>query len=201
MSTFLQKYTSFIAAVFIVATFFSAKVAFAVGPSVPAAAVTTCPTGQTADALGQCFPTSQIITTGSGSITADGTVLPGGDCSTDANCQDVNGQNYGCYLGKCTINGVAPANTAANNAILENPLQAPDLATLLVEILGYVTKIGTLFLIVMLMFVGFQFVAAQGDAENIKKARNSLLYTAIGGLLLLGAEAIAIVISTTVQGL
>ena len=85
--------------------------------------------------------------------------------------------------------------------MLTNPLQAPDLVTLLQEILGYVTQIGGIFLVLMLVYVGFQFVMAQGNPEKVQSARTALLWTAIGGLLLLGAQALAIVIASTVAGL
>jgi hypothetical protein len=85
--------------------------------------------------------------------------------------------------------------------MLQNPLNAPDLQTLLTEILGYVTVIGGIFLTLMLVFVGFQFVMAQGNPEKVSAARSTLLWTAVGGLLLLGANAIAIVISSTVSSL
>jgi hypothetical protein len=85
--------------------------------------------------------------------------------------------------------------------MLTNPLNAPDLATLLTEILGYVTMIGGIFLTLMLVFVGFQFVTAQGNPENVSKARSTLLWTAVGGLLLLGAQALSLVISSTVSSL
>ena len=95
----------------------------------------------------------------------------------------------------------SPTTNTSGSGILRNPLQAPDLATLLSEILGYVVKIGSIFLVLMLVFVGFQFVMAQGNPEKVQSARSSLLWTAVGGLLLLGAQAIAMVIASTVQGL
>ena len=102
-----------------------------------------------------------------------------------------------------------PASTGGTNTcsgssgtgILSNPLQACDLATLLVEVLGYVVKIGAIFLVLMIVLVGFQFVMAQGNPEAVQKARSSLLWTAVGGILLLGAQAIASVIAATVQSL
>jgi uncharacterized membrane protein len=69
------------------------------------------------------------------------------------------------------------------------------------EILGYVVEIGLIFLGLMIVFVGFQFVMAQGNPEAVQKARSALLWTAIGGILLIGAQAIATVIASTAQGL
>ena len=97
-----------------------------------------------------------------------------------------------------------PGNTVPGSTSgtgLQNPLQAQDLQTLLLEILGYVQLIGGIFLTLAIVFVGFKFVTARGNPEEVGKARSALMWTVIGGLLLLGAQAIAIVISSTVQSL
>jgi hypothetical protein len=92
---------------------------------------------------------------------------------------------------------VNPNDTPA----ITNPLNAPDLPTLLSEILSYVVEIGSIFLTLMLIFVGFQFVAARGNDEKLKSARSALMWTVIGGLLLLGAQALAVAIVSTVAAL
>jgi hypothetical protein len=53
----------------------------------------------------------------------------------------------------------------------------------------------------MIVYVGFLFVAAQGNEEKIRSARSALVWTVIGGLILLGAKAIALVIEQTVSTL
>ncbi len=53
----------------------------------------------------------------------------------------------------------------------------------------------------MLVFVGFKFVVAQGSDTKISEARNMLLWTVIGALVLLGAQAISMGIKATVQAL
>lgn len=82
---------------------------------------------------------------------------------------------------------------------LQNPLKDIDsLPELLTAILRGVVRIGAIFLIVMLVWVGFLFVMARGNPEEISKARSALMWTVIGGLILLGAEAISQVIQSTV---
>jgi hypothetical protein len=44
-------------------------------------------------------------------------------------------------------------------------------------------------------------VQARGNPEKVGKARNALLWTVIGGLLLLGASALATVITSTISNL
>ena len=50
----------------------------------------------------------------------------------------------------------------------------------------------------MLVYVGFLFVAARGNEEKISSARSALVWTVVGGLILLGASAISAVIQATV---
>lgn len=96
--------------------------------------------------------------------------------------------------------GNVPASdggTALTNP-LNNINSLPDLLT---AILKGVVEIGSIFLTVMLVYVGFLFVAAQGNAEKLSSARSALIWTIIGGLILLGAEAISLVIQSTVKTL
>jgi hypothetical protein len=51
------------------------------------------------------------------------------------------------------------------------------------------------------VYVGFQFVAAQGNEEKLRTARNALIWTIIGGAVLLGAEVIMRVIQATANSL
>jgi hypothetical protein len=82
-----------------------------------------------------------------------------------------------------------------------NPLNAPNLVALLEEILAYVVQIGSIFLVVMIIFVGFQYIMARGNAEKVSKAHQALLWTVVGGALLLGAQALAIVVAATISSL
>ena len=69
------------------------------------------------------------------------------------------------------------------------------------SILDFVIKIGTVVVILMMVFVGYKFVVAQGAPDKIKEARDALLWTLIGALILLGSKAIAFGIEKTVQAI
>ena len=85
---------------------------------------------------------------------------------------------------------------------LVNPLgDVETLPQFLEAILKGVVDIGTIILIMMLVYVGFLFVAARGNAEKIQSAKSALVWTVIGGLILLGATAIQLVITETVKSL
>ncbi len=85
--------------------------------------------------------------------------------------------------------------------MLSNPLKASSISELLTVVLQAVVRLGAIFLVLALVYVGFLFVQAQGKEEKIRDARQALMWTVIGGLILLGAEAIALVIESTVNAL
>ncbi len=54
------------------------------------------------------------------------------------------------------------------------------------------------FVVFFIIYAGFLYVTARGNAETIKRAHNALLYALIGGLLILGANVLLTVITGTV---
>jgi len=90
-----------------------------------------------------------------------------------------------------------------------NPLKGVDcssaggdcLMAFLNSILDFVIQIGTVAIILMLVFVGYKFVVAQGAPGKIEEAKSMLMWTLIGALILLGAKAISLSIQATVKAL
>jgi hypothetical protein len=109
------------------------------------------------------------------------------------------------------LNGGVTAAPASNNAagqqsggnnVLVNPLKnISSLSGLLGAVLGAAVQLGTIILILAFVWIGFQFVRAQGKPAEIDKAKTALLWTCIGGLILLGAQALSSVIQSTVSSL
>lgn len=85
--------------------------------------------------------------------------------------------------------------------VLENPLGKTSLSELVAGILQIVVKVGVIVVIFMLVYVGFKFVTARGEPGAITEAKTALMWTVVGALILLGAEAIAIGIQETVKAL
>jgi len=98
-----------------------------------------------------------------------------------------------------------PAGTGAGTSdgvVLQNPLNnIHSLPDLLNAILSAVIELGGILLTIMLIYVGFLFVMAQGNPEEISRARSALIWVLIGGLILLGAKGISLVIQETVKSL
>lgn len=84
-----------------------------------------------------------------------------------------------------------------------NPLgEGTTINSFLLSILNIITNtVGPVIVILMLVYVGFKFVTAQGAPAKIAEARGMLLWTLVGALILLGAKAIAMGIQATVSAL
>lgn len=64
-----------------------------------------------------------------------------------------------------------------------------------------VLPLGGVLVVLAFIWSGFMYVTAQGKPGEIEKANKSLLYTAIGTAILLGAKVLTSVISNTVNSL
>ena len=107
---------------------------------------------------------------------------------------------FGCGPGT----SVSPSQTQNTSKVtLINPLgEGTTLMSFLLSILNIITNtIGPIIVILMMVFVGYKFVVAQGNAGELEKAKSALLWTVVGALILLGAKVIALGIQATVQAL
>ncbi|MBM2817931.1 MAG: protein of unknown function with transrane region [Parcubacteria group bacterium] len=84
---------------------------------------------------------------------------------------------------------------------LKNPLGSKinNLPSFIYMILDIAFQIGAIFSVLAIIYVGFLFVKARGDPEELKTARTAFLYTVIGIAVLLGAVLIATVIQSTIS--
>ena len=84
---------------------------------------------------------------------------------------------------------------------IANPLSQSisDIPTLIAAILYIVLVIGVPIVAIAIVYSGFLFVIAQGNPEKITKARKAIMYTLIGGALLLGSWLIANAIGRTIN--
>ena len=101
-----------------------------------------------------------------------------------------------------TPSPIGTGNTdSGTGATIANPLKVQSLQQLLGILLDAAIQIGSIILTIALIWCGFLFVAARGNEEKISRARSALVWTIIGGLILLGAKGIQTVITSTVSGL
>lgn len=84
---------------------------------------------------------------------------------------------------------------------IKNPISETSINGLVQRILEGVIRLGIPVVALAVIYSGFLFVSAQGNPEKISTAKKSLTYTLIGAGILLGAWAIAQLISETVLAL
>lgn len=95
------------------------------------------------------------------------------------------------------VNGAYTVGTKIENPLGDKgPQNIPDFIAKAIDI---VLIIGVPIVVLSIIYSGFLFVTAQGNPEKLKKAKNSLLYSIIGAVLLLGAFVIANAIGKTVE--
>jgi len=97
--------------------------------------------------------------------------------------------------------GLGTPAPGGNTGGLQNPLGFSTIPEFLTAVLGLVVTIGGIVVVLMLVYIGFLFVTAQGAEEKIREAREALLWTVIGALILLGAQAISTGIQATATSL
>jgi len=88
------------------------------------------------------------------------------------------------------------------DAQIKNPLgdKGPqDIPSFIEEVINIVLIVGIPILVLAIIYAGFLYVKAQGNPTELEVAHKTLLYTVIGGALLLGAFVIANAIGQTVK--
>jgi Type IV secretion system pilin len=91
------------------------------------------------------------------------------------------------------------AGTGNSESFIKNPLKANDINELMVTIVDVAVKLGIVIAFLALIWVGFQFVVAQGDPGKISDAKTHFFYVIIGIAVLLGAKVIVEIIKGTLS--
>ena len=96
---------------------------------------------------------------------------------------------------------VRAAGCDSGGSTLCNPLGYNDLTTFLQKLLQIVAQIGFPIIVLFIVYVGFLFISAEGNPDKLKKARSFFLWTVVGALVVLGAQALSLAIQATVSNL
>ena len=78
-----------------------------------------------------------------------------------------------------------------------NPLKVGSVRDLLYLVVFIATDIGVIIAVLAIIWVGFKFIKAQGNPEELKEARKSFYAVVIGIAILIGASAIVNIVSNT----
>lgn len=68
--------------------------------------------------------------------------------------------------------------------------------TIVTFIQGTLYTVGGVIIVIMIIIAGIMFITASGDPEKVQKARNTLLYAVVGGVVLVLATSIFSIISS-----
>lgn len=93
--------------------------------------------------------------------------------------------------------GLDPAQPPSQ---LQNPLNSDinSVEGLLTVLLDILVIIATPIVVIFIILAGFKYVTAQGDTTKLEEAKRALIYSIIGGVLIIGAAAIAEIIRGTI---
>lgn len=109
--------------------------------------------------------------------------------------------NNGPFSPGVVNNPTASPGVTGNSATIGNPLKVTNFCDLIKIVLQAIIMIGLPIAVVILVWVGFKFILAQGNPEKISDAQKAFLHTVIGIAIFLGAWAIAKIIASTLQNL
>jgi hypothetical protein len=85
---------------------------------------------------------------------------------------------------------------------LQNPMPSiTSVSSLIKGVLGIAMYVGIPFIGLLLVYAGFKFLFARGNAEKIKESRYNLLWIIIGIGVFLGAWAFAVMIDSTISSI
>lgn len=91
--------------------------------------------------------------------------------------------------------GAPPVGTTS----LVNPIRINSIEGLLVAVLEIIIIISIPIIVIFIIYSGFLYVTARGNPQQIEQASKSLTYAIIGGVLIIGAVAIAQIIRNLVN--
>ena len=103
-------------------------------------------------------------------------------------------------LGLPVLLNLVPVLVFAQGVILDNPLRAESFEELIGNVLNFLVWVGFAVAPLMIIIAGFLFVTSGGDPAKITKAKNIMLYTAIGLAIILFSWGFVAVIQRVLGG-
>jgi hypothetical protein len=88
----------------------------------------------------------------------------------------------------------------AGSVCVENPLHANNFEELLDNIINFIFWVGMALVPIMIIIAGFNFVTAGGDPKKVTTAKNIILWTAVGLIIILMAKGLTAVFMGIIGG-
>ncbi|MCP6718301.1 MAG: pilin [Patescibacteria group bacterium] len=83
-----------------------------------------------------------------------------------------------------------PGTLSADTIEIKNPLASDEFEDIINNVINFIFKIATVLAPLMVIMAGFLFVTAGGNLEQIKRAKNIIIWTAVGFFVILLARGI-----------
>jgi hypothetical protein len=113
--------------------------------------------------------------------------------------QTGNQNGGGGQTGNQNGSGGQTGNQNGGIVPLTNPITAQNIQQLVAKVLELVVKVGAPVILFFLIYVGFLFATARGNVAQLEKAKRALIWTLIGGLIILGAQVLSSIIQNTID--
>ena len=108
---------------------------------------------------------------------------------------------FALFMPSPALAGCAGSGEGSIDSVcLENPLNnINSIDGLLVAILNIIMVLMIPVIVFFIIYAGFKYVMAQGNASQVEEATRALTYAVIGGVLILGAVAVSQIIQNVVR--
>ncbi len=111
------------------------------------------------------------------------------------------GGGGGANLGGGGGDNAGQSGSSTDTATIENPIQVDSIAGFIERVLGIILKLGIPIVALAIIYAGFKFVMAQGNAGKLEEAKSTFLYTLVGAALLLGAWVVGSIVKATIEAI
>jgi len=93
--------------------------------------------------------------------------------------------------------GGSANNSNSSFSKISNPLKVGSIRDVIFLLVDIAVYLGGAFAVLAIIYVGFEFVLAQGKPEKIKEAKMKFLYIIVGLAILISAKAIVVIVQNT----
>jgi len=90
------------------------------------------------------------------------------------------------------------AQDTSQSSTINNPIAADTFPALLSLVLKIIITVGLPIVVMAIIFVGFKYVTAQGNAGKLKEAHAAFKWVMVGAAIVLGSQVIVSIIQNTV---
>lgn len=97
------------------------------------------------------------------------------------------------------LQGALSADAATVNTKLENPIKYDNFSDFVAGITQTAVRVLMPFVVLAFIYSGFLFVKAQGNEKELEAAKQAIIWSSVGALILFGAWGFAEIIKTTIE--